>query len=93
MLRFLYDWLVLVPADLFADLLTCVLVLIPVAVGCGVGALVYVFMEKRGHPDGPSKKHYFALTAAWIAGLYVAFVTGVGITRLPISIFRLLVSS
>jgi len=62
MLRFLYDWLVLVPADLFADLLTCVLVLIPVAAGCGVGALVHVFMETRGH----SKKQYFALTTAWI---------------------------
>jgi hypothetical protein len=93
MLRFLYDWLVLAPADLFADLLTCMLVLFPVAAGCGVGALVYALMEKRGRSDGSQRRQYFALATASIAGLYVALIIGVGITRLPISIFRFLISS
>jgi hypothetical protein len=92
MLRFLYDWLVLAPADLFAGLLAVVLMCIPVATGCGAGALVYALMERRGHP-GPPKKQYLAVTTAWLAGLYVALVTGVGITRLPISIFRILLGN
>jgi hypothetical protein len=90
MLRSLYDWLLLAPANLLAGLLVAVLTVIPVAVGSGVGALVYALMERRGHSDGPPRKQYFAVTVAWIAGLYVALVTGVAITRLPILIHRIL---
>ena len=87
MLKFLYDWLVLTPADIFAALLTCVLMLIPFAAGCGVGALVYVLMEGRTRSGDHPKGQYLAITTACVAGVYVAFVTGIGIIRLPVSIF------
>jgi hypothetical protein len=71
MLRFLYDWLVLAPADLFAGRTRRSSVATSGGLWFGAGALVYALIERRRRPDGAPRTQYTALTIGWLVGLYL----------------------
>ena len=88
MFRFFYDWLILPPANLIADILALVLGgLVPFASGLGAGFGMFYLLQphKQSHP-----RQWWGLAIGCAAlGIYVLVVMATVNERLPPAIFKL----
>lgn len=89
MLHFVYEWLVLPPANLIAELLAGVLGgLLPMAAAFfgGVGVFYLLKPDEARYP----RQWWLLAAACTILGLYSLIVTYTAFTRLPAAIFKLM---
>jgi len=94
MLRFVWEWAVIAPADLVAQLMAIALGLLPLAAGVGAWVGTYKIFEIAPSPGEVRRSvHRWQVRPAilaWIAALYVALIVGVSFSRVPKAIFMLL---
>ena len=90
MIKIIFDWLIVTPAQFVAVILTFALACGPLLAGPLIGFAVYKLMDPNRPQGNWSPRKFWPLVTAWVAGIYATLVLGFAFFELPKAIFRFL---